>query len=314
MTIFQRETLATLLAASVDRPPIHWQCVYGSPIWFFSRTITAVSEHWSSIMRCIPAWAAIVGLVFAMDARAQSNEELALQLANPVASLVSVPFQFNLDHDIGPDDSGDRLTLNVQPVVPLSLNEDWNLISRTILPVVDQQDIFPGAGDQFGLGDTVQSLFFSPKAPTAGGWIWGAGPVFLLPTATDRLLGSDKWGLGPTAVALRQQGPWTYGGLFNHIWSVAGKDSRSDINSTFLQPFVSYTTPEAWSFTVNMEATRDWENNSWNLPLAFVVGKVTRVGSQLVQLQGGLRYYLDSPAGGPEGFGLRFGFTLLLPR
>ena len=164
----------------------------------------------------------------------QSQQDLAKRLSNPVSSLISVPFQFNIDHDIGPDDAGDRMTLNFQPVVPLTLNDDWNVISRTILPVIDQQDIYPGAGDQFGLGDTVQSFFFSPKAPTVSGWIWGAGPVFLLPTGTDELLGSDQWGVGPTGVALKQVGSWTYGGLANHIWSVAGDDDRGDVNSTFL--------------------------------------------------------------------------------
>jgi hypothetical protein len=111
------------------------------------------------------------------------------------------------------------------------------------VPVVWQDDVVSGAGNQFGLGDVVQSLFFSPKAPTESGWIVGAGPVFLLPTGTDDLLTTDKWGAGPTAVAFKQQGPWTYGALTNHIWSFAGDDRRADVNATFLQPFLSYTTP-----------------------------------------------------------------------
>jgi hypothetical protein len=198
--------------------------------------------------------------------------------------------------------------------VPLSLNPDWNIISRTIVPVIDQQDIFPGAGDQFGLGDIVQSVFFSPVAPTASGWIWGAGPALLLPTATDDLLGADQWAIGPTGVALKQSGPWTYGGLANHLFSISSSDNHADVNATFLQPFVTYTTPSAWTFGANVEATIDWEADEQSVPMNVFASKVTTLGSQLVQLGFGIRYYLGSTDNGPEGLGFRINFVLLYPR
>jgi hypothetical protein len=259
---------------------------------------------------------ALVGalLVTAPALAAEDSAELAKKLSNPVAALISVPFQLNYDQDIGPAEAGEKWTLNVQPVIPITLNDDWNLISRTIVPVLYQDDIAPGSGSQFGISDVVQSLFFSPKAATAGGWIWGVGPVLLVPTGTDDLLTTDKWAAGPTAVVLKQANGWTYGMLANHLWSFAGDDDRADINATFMQPFLSFTTPTAWTYGLNTESTYDWEGKEWSVPVNAVVTKVTKVGGQLVSVGGGLRYWVDSPPNGPEGLGVRVVVTLLFPK
>ncbi len=251
--------------------------------------------------------------VLALTALAD-NAELAKKLANPVAALISVPFQLNYDENIGIADQGSKWVLNIQPVIPVELNDEWNIISRTILPVVWQKDIFPGSGSQSGISDTVQSFFLSPKAPTADGWIWGAGPVFLLPTGSDDLLSAKKWGAGPTAVALKQQGSWTYGALANHIWSFAGDNNRQDISATFLQPFVVYITHTYTSFSLNTESTYDWKNTQWSTPINATVSQMLKIGNQPISIYLGGRYWVDAPDSGASGFGLRTGITFLFPK
>lgn len=241
---------------------------------------------------------------------AAQDADLAKKLTNPVADLISVPVQGNVDFGIGPGD-GTKWTTNIQPVIPFAISAEWNVISRTILPVIDQEGILPGgAADEFGLGDVTQSFFFSPKTSDP---IWGAGPAFLIPTATDDVLGTGKWALGPTVVLLKQEGHLTYGALANHLWDVAGEDDRPGVNATFLQPFVSYTTPHATTFTANIESSYDWRENEWNVPLNLVVSQLTKIGGHPVQFVGGVRCYLDTPDGGPE-WGLRFGLVFLLPK
>jgi hypothetical protein len=238
------------------------------------------------------------------------SAELAKKLQNPVANLISVPIQNNWDFGIGPADAM-RYTANIQPVIPFTLTKEWNLITRTILPVIYAESPVAGGRDAWGLGDTVQSFFLSPQKPV-GGWILGGGPVFLWPTATDSALGSGKWGAGPTVVALRQEHGWTYGVLANQIWSYAGWGAEN-VNATFLQPFVAYTTKTYTTFGANTESTYDWESHQWTVPLNLTVAQLLKIGKQPVQFTLGVRYYADKPSGGPD-WGLRFAVTLLFPK
>ncbi len=274
-------------------------------------TVRAQERFGSHRLTLAPDDAAATGGGAEDDAKAQAAE-LAKKLANPVASLISVPIQNNWDFGIGPANAM-RYTANIQPVIPFSLNTNWNLITRTILPVVYAESPVKGGSDKFGLGDTVQSLWFSPKAPTSSGWIWGAGPVLLWPTSTDDALGAGKVGAGPTALVLKQQKGWTYGVLANHLWSYAGQGSSAEVNATFIQPFASYTTKTFTTFTLNTESTYDWHNSQWTVPLNAMVSQLFKVGRQPIQVGLGARYYADKPSGGPD-WGMRFVITFLFPK
>ena len=236
--------------------------------------------------------------------------ELAKKLNNPVADLISVPFQNNFLYNVGPDNGFRELT-NFQPVIPFELNEHWNLISRTILPVIYQEGLFPGSGHQFGLGDTVQSLFISPKSTEP--FIWGLGPAFLLPTATDDLLGNGQWGAGPTGVILKQTGPWTVGMLANQLWSIGGNDGRETVNATYMQPFLAYTTHTHTTFTVNSESTYDWTGRQWTVPFNAGVSQILKLGSQPVSIGLMGTWYAVAPSDAPD-WGLRFAVIFLFPK
>ena len=238
-----------------------------------------------------------------------SAAELAKKLANPISSLISVPLQSNLDLGIG-NYNGSKMVINLQPVVPISISKNWNLITRWIVPIVSQHDINAEKTSEAGLGDAVISGFFSPKNT---GITWGVGPVFLVPTATDELLGTQKIGVGPSAVLLKQSNGWTVGGLINHLWSVAGKETRQNVSSTFVNPFFAYNWKSGAGITMNLEYTYDWENETnvfvCNFPYFTAV---TKFGSQTVSFGIGPRLHF-APETHPD-YGVRAQLTLVFPK
>ena len=233
------------------------------------------------------------------DAR---GTDLAQQLQNPVADLVSVPVQFNFADGVGPDEAV-RTIVNLQPVVPFELNDDWNLISRWIMPYVSQPSLAPGLAPSSGIGDIVFSAFFSPQH--SDGLIWGAGPVLSLPATNDPVLGTGKWSMGPTFVALKQSGPWTYGFLANYLVSVgsATNEPRPDVGSGLVQPFLSYSRADGVSYSISSESSynsKAGSGNKWTVPINFSVSKITRFGPFPFSIGGGLGWYADAPDGGPD--------------
>lgn len=242
---------------------------------------------------------------------AQDRASLARQAANPIADLTSIPFQYDYDDGFGPSD-GSRGSITIEPVIPFSFNDDWMVISRTSFPVISQDDVIPGRGSQFGTGATTQSFFFTPKSSGAGGLSWGAGPSFLLPTGTDGLA-SNQWGAGVTGAVVLNAGPWTMGGLANHLWSLTGESRHGGISDTYVEPFLTYTTPGATSFTVNTEATYDWNDSQWSVPINATVSQVMTMDGQAIQIGGGVRYWAESPDGGAEGWGGRLLLSFLFP-
>jgi hypothetical protein len=255
----------------------------------------------------------IVGLaaVFLQTATAaaQDADQLAKQTQNPVSSLISLPLQGNWDFGIGDRDATGTL-LNIQPVMPFGISDSTNLILRVIMPMTSQPS---DDGTRInGLGDVLATAFFSPAA--AGGIIWGVGPVFLLPAATNNALGTEKFGIGPSAVGLTQPGNWTIGMLFNQIWSVSGANDRSDVNQTYLQPFANYNLGNGVSAGLSMEASANWEaDETWTAPMLMSVSKVTLLGRRPVNFAVAAGPTLGGPGQGAS-WRFRLSATFLYPR
>ena len=264
-----------------------------------------------SLLRCLPVLLALAAPAGAQTTPPGSDSmaEIAKDLANPVANLISVPFQNNWDYHLGTTDAT-LYTLNVQPVIPIGLNERYILVTRTIVPYVSYNALVPGTSGAGGLGDTQASIFLTTREAAKGGWFLGVGPVLQIPTATSRSTGSGKWGAGPTGIVLRQHRGWTYGLLASQTWSFAGPESRASVNTTFLEPFLTYTTKTYTTLGVFTESAYDWTGDKWTVPVEAMASQVLMVGKQVFSVTVGGRYWAESPAGGPD-WGLRLALTLI---
>jgi hypothetical protein len=237
---------------------------------------------------------------------AETSEDLAKQSQNPIADLVSLPFQSNTNFNQAPFGRTQEV-LDIQPVVPLHISSDWNMISRTIVPVISQPDPILDSNTN-GIGDITQSLFLSPVH--SGALIWGAGPVFTIPSATDPILGTGKVLLGPTIVLLTTPGHWVIGVLANNQWSVGGNPLRPPVNEFLAQPFINYNMAHGWFLTTSPIITANWlaaPGQQWVVPIGGGFGRVFKIGDQPVSAS-----IAGNPSGAPN-WQLRAQLSLLFP-
>ena len=243
---------------------------------------------------------------------ASEGAALAKKLSNPISNLVSVPFQFNWEQGVGPE-KATRFILNVQPVMPFALTKDVNLIARVILPLVSQPALFEGGAPTFGVSDVLTSFFLSPSKPSS--FIWGAGPVISFPSTSEPTLGTGKWSMGPTVVALKQSGPWTVGALVNQVWSVGGDERRKDVSQLFVQPFFAHVSKSLWTVTLSSESTANWnaDTDKWTVPILLSFAKLSSFGTFPASYLFGGGVYAARPEGAPS-WKLRGQITVLLPK
>jgi hypothetical protein len=262
-----------------------------------------VRLNWLCIrgLLCGTFWGAM--LVASSPCRADSDvSDQAKEAQNPIANLISVPLQNNTNLNVGPE-RGTLNVLNVQPIIPVSLGQDWSVITRTIVPVISEPPLSPDGSRINGIGDTLFSAFLSPR--TSRGWIWGVGPAIQVPTHSNTVLGNDNWGLGPTFVVLHLEAgsPWVYGVLVNNVWSIKGSRFSHDYENGLAQPFVNYNLGHGTYLVSAPIITVNWKaagSQQWTVPLGGGVGQIVHWGKVPVNMQLSGYYNVAHPTEGPN--------------
>jgi len=245
---------------------------------------------------------------------ADDGPDLAKLVQNPIATVISVPFQNNLTFGTGPDHDPQDV-MNIQPVLPLRLNDDWNVITRTIVPVIYEPPLSLGGASFGGIGDISLALYFSPSR-TSTSLIWGIGPAFIFPSANHEVLGQGKFSAGISAVALSIQGPWLVGMLVTQVASVSGVSYRGPVSQMLIQPFINYNFPHGWYLTSSPIITANWKASSsqqWTLPVGAGGGRAFRLGRQAMNAQLQAFDDVEHPRGGGN-WTFRIQFQLLFPK
>ena len=264
-------------------------------ISFLSSSCMTVKVDWKETPRDSQARSTDVGGANTkVTTTGESNAEMAKKTQNPIANMISLPFQDNTQYGVGTEDRTAN-TLNIQPVIPIGLSTDWLLINRAILPIITQPGMTAQQSTETGLGDMVYTGFLSPRIE--GKVTMGLGPVVQIPTHTEDRLGNKHWGLGPSAVVVAMLDQWVVGGLINNIWSIGGS-SDPDINQMLLQPFVNYNLGDGWYLVTAPIMTANWEasnGNKWTVPLGGGGGKAFRIGKQPVNINLQIYYNVEKP-------------------
>jgi hypothetical protein len=228
--------------------------------------------------------------------------------------MASIATTLDFDYHIGPGEDGHRTTVSFQPTVPLHLGEFWNVVSRSNIPVIYQEEIKPGAGSQYGFGDLTEALYLAKVQPGPRGWVWGAGPIIQIPIGTEDLLTNEKFSLGPSAAFVKQQDDFTYGLIASQLWSIGGSSQRPGVNVGLYSPFVTYRSENLWNLTLQVPVTYDFNGHQWTVPVLLEADKLVSFRQIPITISFGVRYWAEGPTSSPHDLSFRFGLTLAFPR